>query len=95
LGHLCSYQNTQGIDNLQGGKMKNHKHKYDTLGFCIICVDMGRKIGQEEALEAIEKEAVNFANPCMKCGSVQCAICWKDWKKLKSKALKSKEAVLK
>jgi hypothetical protein len=27
------------------------------------------------------KELHDLANPCMKCGSVQCAICYKDLKK--------------
>lgn len=37
---------------------------------------------KEELLKSID-ELKTFANPCMKCGSVMCAICWEDIEKLK------------
>ena len=48
-------------------------------------IRIGEQLGVEKAFKALGKP--DNANPCMKCGSIQCAICSKDLKGIKKSLL--------
>ena len=44
-------------------------------------IEQGKKDEREKLLKYLKHNLVDKVNPCMKCGSILCAICYEDIKK--------------